>query len=374
MVQRFIERLTLADTFQQRGLQIYILCPCKGTNTFAILHTFAQFVDEFFALCYLFRQYFLVKTRFHVLQFCGHICLGLVYSRINVCFLSRLVAQLVGLGVHPHCGSEAGVNADAAHVVWLGYHCIMPCLAAVGGVFHLVAYAVFAIGHVCTLGYVLVDGALHLVKQVPVGHILRKPFVAAVAVTAFAGRVVHTEHDAADRKVVAVKVGDAFSRCRNELDVHIELAALGQWQVHGDVTARRRDVGHCQRLRLAVAVLVCCTVRSLVAVKPEVVNQLAGEVGGVLHGLLLGIAHVAVCLVVVLGHKASFIVTKQGKLAVHLVEGLVYSSCCPADCSSISRSLCKSFCFANISLCFCRKSNCICCSLLIGFFSLFIAL
>ena len=71
--------------------------------------------------------------------------------------------------------------------------------------------------------------------------------------------------------------------------------------------------------------------RSLIVAKVQIKNQLACKVGCILDGLLLGITHVAVCLVVVLLHLVSLIVAKQGKLLIYLVEGFIYSLCCSGD-------------------------------------------
>ena len=64
---------------------------------------------------------------------------------------------------------------------------------------------------------------------------------------------------------------------------------------------------------------------SLVQVKSEVVHQLPGKFGGIVHGFLLGIAHIAVCLVEVFLHMVGLIIAKQGKLLVHLFEAVIYS-------------------------------------------------
>ncbi len=65
----------------------------------------------------------------------------------------------------------------------------------------------------------------------------------------------------------------------------------------------------------------------LVAVNSKVVNQLTCKVGCILDGFLLGIAHIAVCLVKVLSHMVGLIIAKQGELVVHLVKSLIYSLC-----------------------------------------------
>ena len=101
--------------------------------------------------------------------------------------------------------------------------------------------------------------------------------------------------------------------------------------MHGDVTPGRGNVGHCKRLGLALAFLVGFSVGGLVAVKPKVVNQLTCKVGRVLHGFLLGIAHIAVCLIEVLFYWVGLVVAKQGELVAHLVKCVIYSFACSVE-------------------------------------------
>ena len=101
--------------------------------------------------------------------------------------------------------------------------------------------------------------------------------------------------------------------------------------MHGYIASCRSYVGHCKGLGLALSFLVCLSVGGLVSVKSKVVYQLACKVGSVLDGFLLGIAHIAVCLVEVLFHLVGLVIAKQGELVVHLVEGFIYSLGCSVE-------------------------------------------
>ena len=193
------------------------------------------------------------------------------------------------------------------------------------------ACLVLSIHYICALWNVLVNGTPHVLQQDLVCGIFRHVEVLAIAVIALAVRVLHTPHDKVYFEIVAFIACNTFPCRWHECDIHIQLTTLCQRQVHGDVATCRCNVGHCKRLGLALAFLVCLSVGCLVAVKTKVINQLTCEIGGVLHGFLLGIAHIAVRLVEVFFHTVSLIIAKQGELVVHLAECLVYSIGCSVE-------------------------------------------
>ena len=241
-----------------------------------------------------------------------------------------LVPQLVGVGVYPHDRCLACVYAYAIQLVRLCHYRIMPCIA-IGRILHLVANLVFTLLDITSLGDILVGGTLHILQQFIIGYIFGKPHILSVAVVTACVRVLHTAHDTCHFKIITSSVCIALIESWFKLDIHIQLSALCQRQVHGYIASCRGYVGHCKGLGLALSFLVCLSVGGLVSVKSKVVYQLACKVGSVLDGFLLGIAHIAVCLVEVLFHLVGLVIAKQGELVVHLVEGFIYSLGCSVE-------------------------------------------
>ena len=174
-----------------------------------------------------------------------------------------------------------------------------------------------------------------------------------------------TVHDTFQHKVVAVVFVIWF---QHEVDIQLHALVAVQHEAHGNITTCRCDVCRHALLLLALGVI-----HNRVA-DAEFLCQRLKQLRDILHGFLLGIAHVAVCLVEVALHWLRFIVTKQCQLVVHLVDCFVNALCKVVYFLLISCRREFTFCFACNSCCFACKSRCICCDFLLCFFSLLIAL
>ena len=111
------------------------------------------------------------------------------------------MSQLVGTCVHPHNRGLACVNAYASHFVWLCHNCIMP-LTAIGRILNLVTNLILTINCIFTLGDKVISHTLHILQQLIVGHIFRKPQVLSIAVIALAIRIFNAAHNARHFEIV----------------------------------------------------------------------------------------------------------------------------------------------------------------------------